>query len=98
MHDPHTQFKFTALLYTLFSTKLAGPFTLHIFPPTKQFIRPSVFVIASMRHAHLTRVQCMRQVMLRKCTLTRTGLLLHMDKYEPHNFHQFSTEQSIDYT
>ena len=29
-------------------------------------------------------------------TLTHKGLLLRMDKFEPHNFCQFSTEQSID--
>ena len=31
----------------------------------------------------------------RTFTLTRTGLPLRMDKYKCHNFHQFSTEQSI---
>ena len=41
---------------------LAGPFTLHIYPPTKQFIQPSAFVIASVRHAHRTPVQIMRPV------------------------------------
>ena len=73
--------------YTLFSTKLAGPFTLHIYPPT--------LVIASVRHAHRTRVQIMRTVARRTFTLTRTGLPLRVDKYEPHNCRQFSTEQSI---
>ena len=28
-------------------------------------------------------------------TLTRAGLLLRVDKFEPHNFRQFSTGQSI---
>ena len=41
--------------YTLFSTKLADPFVLHIYPPAKQFIQPCAFVIASVHNAHLTR-------------------------------------------
>ena len=28
-------------------------------------------------------------------TLSRTGLLLRVDQFVPHNFRQFSTEQSI---
>ena len=42
--------------------------------------------------AHLTSVHSAAR---RTFTLTRTGLLLRMDKYEPHNFHQFDNEQSI---
>ena len=41
--------------YTLFITKLAVPFTLHIYPPAKQFIQTCVFVIASRRHPQFIR-------------------------------------------
>ena len=48
-----------------------------------------------MCHANLTRMQIVRPAVQRTFTLTRTVLLLHMDKYEPHNFCQFGNEQSI---
>ena len=81
--------------YTVFITKLANPFTLHINPPAKQFIQPCAFVIASVHHAHLTPVKIVRPAARRTFTLTHTELLLRVDKYEPHNFRQSGNEQSI---
>ena len=43
-------------------------------------------------HAHLLLQVCNAHI-LHVCTCT--GLLLRVDKYEPQNFRQFSTEQSI---
>ena len=48
-----------------------------------------------MRHTHLTRMQIVFKTGKRTFILTRKGLLLRVDKYEPHNFYQFSNEQSM---
>ena len=50
--------------------------------------------MASVYHAHLTRVLIVRPAAQRTFTLIHTGLLLRLDKYEPHNFCQFGNEQS----
>ena len=52
-------------------------------------------LFASVHYAQLTRVYNVLSAAWCTFTLTHTGLLLHVDKFEPHNFCQFSTEQSI---
>ena len=65
-----------------------GLFTLHIYPPTKQFIWPCAFIIAGM--------QIVRPAAQCRFTLTWAGLLLRVDKYESHQSRQFSNEHSIN--
>ena len=81
-------------------TKLAVPFTLHIYPLAKQFIIPCgahLLLQTCIRHILRTHMQIVHPAARRAFTLTRTGLLLRVDKYEPRNFRQFGTEQSIAY-
>ena len=50
----------------------------------------SLYTSLCARRAHIMRI-----IAPYTFTLTRTGLFLRMDKYEPHDFRQFGNEQSI---
>lgn len=58
---------------------------------TIQFIPPRKFVSARLRHTHILRV------IIQLCNAHNYArdYFLRMDKYEPHNFHQFGNEQSM---
>ena len=51
-----------------------------------------------MRHVQIRHAHIACTTALRTFILMRKGLLLNVDKYEPHTFRQFGNEQSIDNT
>ena len=88
-------------MYTLFSTKLADPFTLlfvcqqnNVLDHGELWRSHVICYCKRASHTSYARAIC-APTGRRTFTLTRAGLLLRVDKYEPHNFRQFSTEQSI---
>lgn len=80
----------------MFTVKLMNGGLFHIVYPSKiQTIHSIVRICWFMRHTHLTRTQIVFKTARRTIILTRKGLFSRMDKYEPHNFYQFSNEQIV---